>query len=85
VLRSGVCEDRVEAEVGTVEEGGEFGEAESEAFRGSSAKCDVAQFAGGAMNFSIKVQVGIGNSENFRGFGEVADQIEHGAMAKGCR
>jgi hypothetical protein len=31
----------VEAEIGAVEEGGEFGEAESEAFRGGGAEGDV--------------------------------------------
>jgi hypothetical protein len=38
-----------------VEEGGEFGEAEGEAFGGGGAE-----------------------GEGLRGFGEVADQIEHG-------
>jgi len=42
---------RREAEVGAVEEGGEFGETEGEAFGGGGAEGDVAQFAAGAGGF----------------------------------
>src|SRR6266852_2022386 len=70
-----------EAEVGAVEEGGEFGEAEGEAFGGGGAEGDVAQFAAGAGGFAVEVEVGIGDGEDFGRFGEVADEIEHGAVA----
>src|SRR6267143_2890218 len=71
----------VEAEVGAVEEGGEFGETEGEAFGGGGAEGDVAQFAAGAGGFAVEVEVGVGDGEDFGGFGEVANQIEHGAVA----
>src|SRR6267142_4682415 len=74
-----------EAEVGAVEEGGEFGEAEGEAFGGGSAERDVAEFAAGAGRFTVEVEVGVGDGENFGGFGDVADQIEHGTVAGGSR
>jgi len=78
-------EGSVEAEVGAVEEGGEFGKAEGEAFRGGGAEGDVAQFAAGARGFAVEVEVGVGDGEDFRRIGEVADEIEHGAMAGGSR
>src|SRR6266481_6151736 len=74
-------EGGVEAEVGAVEEGGEFGEAEGEAFGGGGAEGDVAQFAAGGGGFAVEVEVGIGDGEDFGRFGEVADEIEHGAVA----
>jgi hypothetical protein len=66
-----------------VEEGGEFGEAEGEAFGGGGAEGDVAEFAAGARGFAIEVKMGIGDGENLPGVGEIADEIEHGAMAGG--
>src|SRR5260370_22699555 len=74
-------EGGVEAEVGAVEEGGEFGEAECKAFRGGGAESDVAEFAAGARGFAVEVEVGVGDGEDFGGFGEVSDQIQHGAVA----
>jgi hypothetical protein len=68
-----------------VEEGGEFGEAEGEAFGGGGAESDVAEFAAGAGGFAVKMEVRVGDGEDFGGFGEVADEIEHGAMASGSR
>jgi hypothetical protein len=62
-----------EAEVGAVEEGGEFGEAEGEAFGGGSAEGEVAEFAAGARRFAVKVEVGVGDGQDFGGVGEVAD------------
>src|SRR5712664_1353423 len=78
-------EGGVEAEVGAVEEGGEFGEAKGEAFGGCGAEGDVAEFAAGARGFAIEVEVGVGNGEDFSGIGEVADEVEHGAVAGGSR
>src|SRR5712671_5814962 len=79
-------EGGVEAEVGAVEEGGEFGEAEGEAFGGGGAEGDMAEFAAGAGGFAVEVEVGVGDGEDFGGFGEVADEIEHGAVAgEPCR
>src|SRR5258708_32669883 len=77
----GGSEGGVEAEVGAVEEGGEFGEAQGEALRGGGAEGDVAKFAAGARSFSVEVEVGVGDGEEFGGFGEVADEVEHGAVA----
>ena len=74
-------EGGVEAEIGAVEEGGEFGEAEGEAFRGGGAEGDVAEFAAGARRLAVEVKVGVGDGEDFGGFGEVANEIEHGAVA----
>src|SRR6266403_3820585 len=74
-------EGGVEAEVGAVEEGGEFGEAEGEAFGGGGAEGDVAEFAAGAGGFAVEMEVGVGDGEDFGGFGEFADEIEHGGMA----
>jgi hypothetical protein len=68
-----MSEGGVEAEVGAVEEGGEFGEAEGEAFGRGGAEGDVAEFAAGARGFSIEMEVGVGDSEYFGGFGEFAD------------
>ena len=76
-------EGGVEAEVGAVEEGGEFGEAESKAFGRGGAERDMAELAAGARRFSIQVEMSVGDGEDFRGLGEVADQIEHGAVAGG--
>src|SRR3981189_3393415 len=42
-----------------------------------------AGFAPGAGGFSVEVEVGVGDSEDFGGFWEVADEIEHGAVASG--
>jgi len=64
-----------------VEEGGEFGEPKGEAFGGSGAEGDVAELAGGARGFAVEVEVGVRNGEDFSGFGEVADEVEHGAVA----
>lgn len=76
-------EGGVEAEVRAVEEGGEFGEAEGEAFGGGGAEGDVAEFAAGTGGFSVEVEVGVRDGEDFGGFGEVADEIEHGAVTGG--
>src|SRR6267143_4479392 len=51
-------EGGVEAKVGAVEESGEFGEAEGEAFGGGCAEGEVAQFAAGAGGFSVEVEMG---------------------------
>jgi len=56
-----------------VEEGGEFGEAEGEAFGGGGAEGEVAEFAAGAGGFSVEVEVRVGDGEDFGGIGEVAD------------
>ncbi len=77
----GGSEGGVKAEVGAVEEGGEFGEAQGEALRGSGAEGDVAKFAAGARRFPVEVEVGVGDGEDFGGIGEVADEVEHGAVA----
>jgi hypothetical protein len=66
-------EGRVEAEVGAVEEGGEFGEAEGETLGGGGAEGDVPQFAAGAGGFAIEMEVGVGDGEDFGGFWEFAD------------
>jgi len=76
-----VGESDVEAEVRAMEEGGKFGEAEGEAFGGGSAKSNMAEFAARAGGLAIEVEVGIRDSEDFGGFREVANQIEHGAVA----
>src|SRR5712664_1705680 len=78
-------EGGVEAEVGAVEEGGEFGEAKGEALGGGGAEGDVAEFAAGAGGLAVEVEVSVRNGEDFRRFGEVADEIEHGAVAGGAR
>ena len=66
-------EGGVEAEVGAVEEGGEFGEPEGEAFGGSGSKGDVAEFAAGARGFAVEMEMSVGDGEDFGGFGEFAD------------
>ena len=76
-------EGGVEAKVGTVKEGGEFGETDGEAFGGGSAESNVAEFAAGTRRFAIEMEMGVGDGEDFGGVGEVADQIEHGAVASG--
>src|SRR6266481_153820 len=78
-------EGSVEAEVGAVEEGGEFGEAKGKAFGGGGAEGDVAEFAAGARGFAVEMEVGVGDGEDLGRFGEVADEIEHGAVAGGSR
>jgi hypothetical protein len=78
---SGGGENGVEAEVGPMEEGGEFGKAEGEAFGGGGAEGDVAEFAAGAGGLSVEVEVGVGDGEDFCGFGEFPDEIDHGGMA----
>ena len=70
---SGGGENGVEAEVGPMEEGGEFGKAEGEALGGGRAEGDVAEFAAGAGGFAIEMEVGVGDGEDFGGFGEFAD------------
>jgi len=79
-----VGEGGVEAEVGAVEEGGEFGEAEGEAFGRGGAEGDVAEFAAGAWRFAVEMEVGVGDGENVGGIGEVADEIEHCGIACGA-
>src|SRR6266478_4208235 len=78
-------EGDVEAEIGAVEEGGEFGEAEREAFGGSGTEGNVAQLAARTRGFSVEVQMCVGDGQDFGGFGKVADKIEHGAVASGSR
>lgn len=73
-------EGSVEAEVGAVEEGGEFGEAKGEAFGGGGAEGDMAEFAARAREFAIEMEVGVGEGKDFRRIGELADQIEHRAV-----
>src|SRR5260370_42351357 len=41
----------------------------------------MAEFAARAGGFAVEMEVGIGDGENFGGFREVADEIEHGAVA----
>lgn len=74
----------VEAEVGAVKEGGEFGESEREAFRRGGAEGNVAEFAARARGFAVEVEVSVGDREDFGGIGEVANEIEHGAIAGGA-
>jgi len=64
------------AEVGAVEEGGEFGEAEGEAFGGGGAEGEVAEFAAGAGGFAVEMEVGVGDGEDFGGVGEVAAALQ---------
>ena|SRR5712692_3849352 len=80
-LRGGVGEGGVEAEVGVVEEGGEFGEAEGEAFGRRGTEGDVAELAAGPSDFSIEMQMSVRDREDFRGFREVADEIYHRTTA----
>lgn len=56
-----------------MEEGGEFGETEGEAFRRGGAQGDMAEFAAGARRLAVQMEVGIGDGEHFGGFGEFAD------------
>jgi hypothetical protein len=51
----GMSEGGVEAEVGPMEEGGEFGEAEGEAFRGGGAERNVAEFAAWPRGFAVEM------------------------------
>src|SRR5258708_26042375 len=44
----------------------------------------MAEFAAGAGGSGVEGEVGVGDGENFGGFREVADEIEHGAVAGGC-
>jgi hypothetical protein len=74
-LRRGGGEGGVEAEVGAVEEGGELGETEGEAFGGGGAEGEVAEFAAGAGGFAVKVEVGVGTARTSEDSGEVADEI----------
>src|SRR5256885_521886 len=78
-------EGDVEAEIGAMEEGGEFGEAEREAFGGSGTEGNVAQLAARTRGFSVEVQMRVGDSQDFGGFGKVADKVEHGAVASRSR
>jgi hypothetical protein len=66
-----------------VEEGGEFGEAESEALGRGGAESDVAELAAGARGFAIEMKMRVGDGEDFGGFGKIADEIEHRAVAGG--
>jgi hypothetical protein len=50
-----MSEGGVEAEVGPMEEGGEFGEAEGEAFRGGGAERNVAEFAAWPRGFAVEM------------------------------
>ena len=54
-LRGGLHKGWFEAKVGAVEESGELGKPEGQAFGGSSAEGDVAKFAPGTWNFPVKV------------------------------
>jgi len=76
-----VGEGGVEAEVGAVEEGGEFGQAEGEAFRRGGAKSDMAELTSGTSNLSVEMQMSVRDGEDFRGFREVADEIDHRTVA----
>ena len=67
-----------------MEERGEFGEAEGEAFGGGGAEGEVAEFAAGARGLAVEMEMGVGDGEDFGGIGEIADEVEHGAVAGGC-
>ena len=46
----------------------------------------MAEFAAGAGGFAVEMEVGVGDGEDFGGVGEVADEVEHGAVAgEPCR
>ena len=59
-----------------MEEGGEFGEAEGEAFGGGGAEGEVAELAARARGFSVEVEVGVRDGEDFGGVGEVAAALQ---------
>ena len=59
-----------------MEEAGEFGEAEGEAFGGGGAEGEVAEFAAGAGGFAVEMEVGVGDGEDFGGVGEVAAALQ---------
>src|SRR5262245_18249227 len=59
-LRCGLHEGRVETELRAVEEGGEFRQAKRQALSRSGAKADVAELPAGQGDFSVKVQVCVG-------------------------
>jgi hypothetical protein len=61
-MGGGVGQDGVEAEVGAMKEGGKFGEAEGQAFGRGGTEGDVAELAAGARDFSVEMQVSVGNS-----------------------
>ena len=67
-----------------MKKGGELGKAEGEAFGGGGAESDVAQFAARAGGFAIEVEMGVRDGEDIGGIGELANEIEHGAMARGA-
>ena len=41
----------------------------------------MAEFAAGARGFAVEMEMSVGDGEDFGGVGEVANQIEHGAVA----
>jgi len=64
-----------------VEESREFGEAEGEAFGREGAEGDMAEFAARAGGLAVEMEMGVRDREDFGGFGEIAYEIEHGAVA----
>ena len=71
----------METEIGAVEESGEFGEAEGKAFGREGAEGDMAEFAARAGGLAVEMEMGVRDREDFGGFGEIAYEIEHGAVA----
>src|SRR2546429_4383607 len=72
-LGGGLGKGGVETEIGTVKKRRQFGKAEGKSFGGSRTHSDVTELAARAGNLSVQVQMRIGNAENFRRFGKVAD------------
>lgn len=80
-MRRRLNEGRVEAELRAVEKCREFGESKRQAFGGSGAQGDMAEFPARPGDFSVKVQMRVGHREDFRRFRKVANQIKHRAVA----
>lgn len=80
-MRGRLHKGRVEAEFRPVEEGGEFGKSKRKEFRSSGAKGHVAEFPARPGGFSVKVQVRVGDGQDFRRFREASNQVEHSAVA----
>ena len=75
----------VETEVGTAKKSRQFGKAQPKPFGGSRTHREVTELAAPTRNLSVQVQMRIGNGQDFRRFGKVANQVDHGAVTGGCR
>ncbi len=75
----------VEAELRAMGGAGKLAESGRELLGGGGAQGDVAELATGSCGLAVQVKVRVTHGQDFRGIGDVADEIEHRRAAQSAR